>query len=1073
VTYDAHEGWSGTVSFGADMGDGNLLIAGSVYNGAYAGFFNIINTASGQSAAPGAVLYDSEDNNIYISSIAVGTDQQIAAVGYIESYYERYEDTPALAGSGLNMLAVNTAVFGSNVPNTVDVGNGLWSITGGSIGSGSNSVTNLNTWQDLSAEYHVLPTQASGSISFAGASLGYAVVPANAAWALGTTWTIEWWSFATSSSSVGLYPVMCQAPGATGIDIYYDTGKISISDQLSSIAEPTPNTWTFVSVVCTAGTISIYYNGINQGATGLTAVNLSDSVDDLYLGTRGSGFYGQFFQGQITNIRITGGVALYSSNFTPPTAPLTNQGSQTLLLLDVLNSGSAFTDSSNNAFTVTPAAGATFNSSTPLTATNVDGSLYLSGGAYATIPGGGQWAMGTTWTIEFWSKALFSTISHADMTVLSQATVGVHDIDITYTGGSLRLGDVTVSVSEPPPGQWTFVSIQSNSGTITIYYNGVSQGNGGIEGYELTDASSPVYLGVSTSGGTPGINPFYGYITNLRISNTALYGGNFSAPTAPLANLGSNTLLLLDTVGSGTLLTDGSGYALTVTGSGTAWSADTPLTLAAEGAGAAFDASFTDGTGYSVSVNSAGSGYHDGDQLYIPGTMIANGASPANDLYITVSGIDGSGGVTSYTHSGTPNYDPNVLWLDTFASSTDYSTGGPWTVQQYQGDNAFIAQLNQGGTLNRTITGPGNNDDYLYSVAYDRTGNIYAAGSWYNGSESEDIVLKLDSNLDTVWSSTMFPNSHHSSVAVLPTPDASNVFVITNTDGGDPLVTKIDANTGAGIWTAQIDYYGSASINGGSEGGLLTPTGDVIVGGWAYGSWGSEGMVFSRISGSDGSMVWSNVLFTPGHDLGGWDWYTPNSFSLIDDQHFGAAGYETIVDGTEGAMVTKLPLDGSGQGTWGSYVYAPLSIATTVGPASLESRSVINEVGSLIDGAEGFTMANPRQNQFSLQTIGSVGGGNITNVGTVFFADGTSMSTAASGSGIGNLTVTGNVITVSPDTLVEFNTNVAVTGNIVGSNVISTGNTITDSAMVWTNGSTPKVWQRWNPITNSLDTYFS
>jgi hypothetical protein len=174
VTYDAHEGWSGTVSFGADMGNGNLLIAGSVYNGAYAGFFNIIDTASGQSAGPGAVLYDSEDNNIYISSIAVGANQQIAAVGYIQSYYERYEDTPALAGSGLNLLAVNTAVFGSNVPNTVDVGNGLWSITGGSIGSGSNSVTNLNTWQDLSAEYHVVPTQASGSISFAGASLGYA-----------------------------------------------------------------------------------------------------------------------------------------------------------------------------------------------------------------------------------------------------------------------------------------------------------------------------------------------------------------------------------------------------------------------------------------------------------------------------------------------------------------------------------------------------------------------------------------------------------------------------------------------------------------------------------------------------------------------------------------------------------------------------------------------------------------------------------------------------------------------------------------------------------------------------------
>jgi hypothetical protein len=58
--------------------------------------------------------------------------------------------------------------------------------------------------------------------------------------------------------------------------------------------------------------------------------------------------------------------------------------------------------------------------------------------------------------------------------------------------------------------------------------------------------------------------------------------------------------------------------------------------------------------GYSVFINTAGSGFAYDNNITIPGSSIPGGTTGLNDVYINVSGINSTGGITSTIVSGTP-----------------------------------------------------------------------------------------------------------------------------------------------------------------------------------------------------------------------------------------------------------------------------------------------------------------------------------------------------------------------------------------------------------------------------------
>ena len=163
-------------------------------------------------------------------------------------------------------------------------------------------------------------------------------------WNLGNNWTIEWWQKIPEGID-GFLSVLCQdanVPAYTGIDVYVNAGSICMFNgglQFSE-APATRGQWNHIAIQknSATGITSAYINGISRTVTltqPITGNIVPSSPLNVCIGSRtydgGANFYGQYFNGQLSNIRISN-TARYSETFTPPTTVVTDAG--TLLALD-------------------------------------------------------------------------------------------------------------------------------------------------------------------------------------------------------------------------------------------------------------------------------------------------------------------------------------------------------------------------------------------------------------------------------------------------------------------------------------------------------------------------------------------------------------------------------------------------------------------------------------------------------------------------------------------------------------------------------------------------------------------
>jgi len=83
--------------------------------------------------------------------------------------------------------------------------------------------------------------------------------------------------------------------------------------------------WIHVAVVRNGNTITMYVDGTDVVNTTLTGSLYDNTADDIFIGARSTNppNIDHQTEGYIQDLRITKGTAVYTSNFTPPTAPLT------------------------------------------------------------------------------------------------------------------------------------------------------------------------------------------------------------------------------------------------------------------------------------------------------------------------------------------------------------------------------------------------------------------------------------------------------------------------------------------------------------------------------------------------------------------------------------------------------------------------------------------------------------------------------------------------------------------------------------------------------------------------------
>lgn len=248
--------------------------------------------------------------------------------------------------------------------------------------------------------------------------------------------------------------------------------------------------------------------------------------------------YGGAWLGYACDFRVVVGTALYTSAFTPPTAPLTAV-SGTAILLSGINAGIYDAAAKSDWQTIGDSQISTVQSKFGGSSIYFDG----SGDALANLNSGqyNLFDFGTgDFTIEFW----FYCINTTSGMVYTRAVSG-HNLCAVFVGANAtdRVsffatasggGTAIQSAGTPAVSTWNHAAIVRQNGTVTVYLNGT----GGTPASNTTNITAGSTYGsyVPTIGAYyhGGISyPFAGYIDDFRITKGyARYTTNFTPPTA-------------------------------------------------------------------------------------------------------------------------------------------------------------------------------------------------------------------------------------------------------------------------------------------------------------------------------------------------------------------------------------------------------------------------------------------------------------------------------------------------------------------------------------------------------------
>jgi prepilin-type N-terminal cleavage/methylation domain-containing protein len=120
------------------------------------------------------------------------------------------------------------------------------------------------------------------------------------------------WFIASAASTGGLFFGYTNSQGPVGWGI----GRANIAWDFLSGALTTTNTWYHLAVSRSGTNVRFFVDGVQVGATSTNSQSYNISTGGLNIGSQGPALY---LNGYIDELRITKGVARYTTNFTPAT----------------------------------------------------------------------------------------------------------------------------------------------------------------------------------------------------------------------------------------------------------------------------------------------------------------------------------------------------------------------------------------------------------------------------------------------------------------------------------------------------------------------------------------------------------------------------------------------------------------------------------------------------------------------------------------------------------------------------------------------------------------------------------
>jgi len=263
-----------------------------------------LNLGSGQTLKIGAIISDGgvfETFLGYISNVRILPGTAV----YLSSFVPPQTPVELTADTILLLNGTNAAVADATTRNNLET-----------VGGARLSV-DVSKFSGTSSMYF-----GSGGSQYAQTTLDHP----NFGFGTGN-FTIEMWINPTPGVSYVFFDTRRQTENRINLGLTNNSAGLQVAVSSSIIISVTsgitPGSWNYVTVTRASGSLRMFINGIQVGSTATMTTDLG-AVGSLCLGcagdARGNTAYG--YTGYIQDVRITRGVARYTTNFTPPAAPL-------------------------------------------------------------------------------------------------------------------------------------------------------------------------------------------------------------------------------------------------------------------------------------------------------------------------------------------------------------------------------------------------------------------------------------------------------------------------------------------------------------------------------------------------------------------------------------------------------------------------------------------------------------------------------------------------------------------------------------------------------------------------------
>ena len=333
-------------------------------------------------------------------------------------------------------------------------------------------------------------------------------------------------------------------------------------------------------------------------------------------------------------------------------------------------------------------------------------------------------------------------------------------------------------------------------------------------------------------------------------------------------------------------------------------------------------------TGRTYTVNNTFANITSAAPSGVLGTILINPSVfgteiPANDgsWTMTGTGISGTASVTAVVVSSNISV--------TIDQRVNFSTvGGSWTLTHYRNGDVVIIKLDTHANQIAWQWAFGNNyADYGYGITVDSGDNVIVTGNiadptlpYYNRTLA---AIKLNTNGNILWKKVFTQvdsgTPGYATGYGVTVDNSDNIYILGETnplnENDQVLILKLDSN-GSIVWSKTL--YAAGTFAYGTGIGYSQYDGRLYITGVDQ---GTQIYVGVGCLDTDGNAIWERILsYNPDNVTE--KYYTNGHKAIaVDRDHLVVTGYYYGTDANQ--FTIKLPVDGSGIGTYGDWSYVP------------------------------------------------------------------------------------------------------------------------------------------------------